>query len=50
MGKCGVPPPPPPGEPPPCSHTDERCATAADCCDAKATCVGHYCAVVEPPG
>jgi hypothetical protein len=58
MGKCGVPPPPPPpppGEPPPppppprCSNIDERCETAADCCDKRASCVTHYCAIIEPP-
>jgi hypothetical protein len=55
MGKCGQPPPPPPpppGEPPPppvCSNIDEQCVTAADCCEAKATCVRYFCTIVVPP-
>ena len=50
MGKCGVPPPPPPGNPPPpvCSNIDEHCDTAADCCDKRASCVAHYCAIIAP--
>jgi hypothetical protein len=50
MGKCGLPPPPPPGNPPPkmCANIDDRCGTAADCCDPRASCIGHYCAIVAP--
>jgi hypothetical protein len=29
-----------------CSKIDEKCATAADCCDAAARCVGGFCAII----
>ncbi len=54
-GHCGEPPPPPPpdpGEPPPppaCRKLDEQCGTVADCCDKTASCIRHFCAIVEPP-
>jgi hypothetical protein len=55
MGKCGEPPPPPPpppGEPPApprCSNIDEKCATAADCCDKEAKCLRYFCDIPVPP-
>ncbi|HVW27256.1 MAG TPA: hypothetical protein VHC69_17940 [Polyangiaceae bacterium] len=58
MGTCGLPPPPPPpppGQPPPpppppaCSNVDERCNTASDCCDSKASCISHFCVIIQPP-
>ena len=31
-----------------CSQPQEKCTTAADCCDAQNTCVGGFCAVPPP--
>lgn len=31
-----------------CSQPQEKCTTAADCCDATNTCVGGFCAVAPP--
>ncbi len=31
-----------------CSRPQEKCTTAADCCDAQNTCVGGFCAVPPP--
>lgn len=52
-GKCGPPPSPPPicmePPPPPCSDIDDRCDTAADCCDPEMQCVRNICQIIEPP-
>ena len=48
MGKCGLPPPPPGNPPPTCSNIDDQCSTAANCCDPRAMCIGHYCAIPAP--
>jgi hypothetical protein len=48
-GRCGAgtcSPPPPPQEKV-CAKRDERCASAADCCDANTHCVNNFCAFVE---
>ena len=31
-----------------CARTDERCATAADCCDKTEVCIGGFCGVRGP--
>jgi hypothetical protein len=38
--------PPPVNE---CSHTDETCATADDCCDARELCINARCTLRSPP-
>ncbi len=32
-----------------CSHTDEACTTAGDCCDTTQLCINGHCAVPPPP-
>jgi hypothetical protein len=43
-GKCSQ---PPPDDRKTCASRDERCATAADCCDAADYCINNFCALVE---
>jgi hypothetical protein len=33
-----------------CAKVDERCTTAADCCDQSNVCLGGFCGVVIAPG
>jgi hypothetical protein len=39
----------PPPEVKMCSHTDEPCVVASDCCDAKELCINSRCTLRSPP-
>jgi hypothetical protein len=31
-----------------CANLDEKCETAADCCDEQAACIGGFCQILSP--